>query len=258
MPHAAYRGTSGRAMSFDILIRYGDRLFDGTLITLKLVGLASLIGLAIAVPVALARVSRRSWLRAPAYAYVYVFRGTPLLVQLFLIYYGLGQFQAVRDGVLWPLLRDAQFCGLLGLTLNTAAYTAEILRGGILAVPRGEVEAAQAAGMSPALAFRRILLPRAARIAWPAYGNEVVLLLKGSALVSTITVWDLMGETRSIFARGYDLMVFVWAGVFYFLLSAAVTICFRLAERRLNRYLGPARRSSAGARKPSSEQIVSA
>lgn len=245
-------------MSFDILTRYGDRLVDGTLITLKLVALASLIGLVIAIPVAMARVSRRPWLWMPAYGYIYVFRGTPLLVQLFLIYYGLGQFQAIRDSMLWPLLSDAQICGLLGLTLNTAAYTAEILRGGIAAVPRGEVEAARAAGMSPTLAFRRILLPRAMRIAWPAYGNEVVLLLKGSALVSTITVWDLMGETRSIFARGYDLMVFVWAGVFYFAMSAVLTIAFRLVERRLNRYLGPTRPTGPGPRKRPSEQAAAA
>jgi His/Glu/Gln/Arg/opine family amino acid ABC transporter permease subunit len=243
-------------MGFDLLSRYGDRLIDGTLITLKLVALASVIGLVIAMPMAMARVSRRPWLWMPAYGYIYVFRGTPLLVQLFLIYYGLGQFAAVRESVLWPLLSDAQICGLIGLTLNTAAYIAEILRGGILAVPRGEVEAARAVGMSPGLAFRRILLPRAFRIAWPAYGNEVVLLLKGSALVSTITVWDLMGETRSIFARGYDLMVFVWAGVFYFAMSAVVTIGFRLVERRLNRYLGTARPGGRAPRKPNAQSMA--
>ena len=243
-------------MGFDILDRYGDRLIDGALVTLKLVALASTIGLVIAVAIAAARVSRRPWLSGPAYVYVYIFRGTPLLVQLFIIYYGLGQFPAIRDSFLWPLLSDAEICGLIGLTLNTAAYTAEILRGGIVAVPRDEVEAARAVGMSPGLSFRRILLPRAARIAWPAYGNEVVLLLKSSALVSTITVWDLMGETRSIFSRGYDLMVFVWAGIFYILISAAVTVGFRLVERRLNRYLGTARSARRGSRKPNADPVA--
>ncbi len=126
---------------------------------------------------------------------------------------------------------------MIGLTLNTAAYTAEILRGGIRAIPRGEVEAAKAFGMSWALLQRRIILPRALRIAWPAYGNEVVLLLKGSALVSTITVWDLMGETRSVFSRTYALEIFLYAAIIYFLLTFILTRIFNQIEKRINRYL---------------------
>ncbi len=228
-------------MEWDILVRYGDRFWDGTLVTLKLVVLASLAGAAIALPVALARVSAYQWLRMPAHAYIYLFRGTPLLIQLFLLYYGLGQFEAVRNSVLWGVLGDAEWCGWLALTLNTAAYVAEILRGGIQAVPRGEVEAGKACGMSYATVTRRIVLPRAVRIAWPAYGNEVILLLKSSALVSTIAVWDLMGETRSIFSRTYSLDVFVYAGVIYFLLTFLLTRGFRFAESRLNRYLSCSR-----------------
>ncbi len=224
-------------MEFEILARYGDRFLDGTLVTLKLVALASVIGLAIAVPLALARVSPRRWLSVPAYTYIYLFRGTPLLIQLFLLYYGLGQFEAVRESVLWHVLGNAELCGLIGLTLNTAAYTAEILRGGIVAVPRGEIEAARACGMSWWLMNRRIVLPKAFRIAWPAYGNEVILLLKGSALVSTIAVWDLMGEARSIFSRTYALEVFVYAGVIYFLLTFLLTRVFRQVEKRINAYL---------------------
>lgn len=222
----------------ELLAKYGDRLIDGSLVTIKLLALACLIGLVIAIPLALARRSKRFWLSWPAYAYMYVFRGTPLITQLFLLYYGLAQFQAVRESPFWVVLGDAELCGLLGLTLNTAAYVAEILRGGIAAVPKGEVEAARAAGMSAATVYRRIVLPRAFRIAWPAYGNEVILLLKGSAIVSTITVWDLMGETRSVFSRGYDLMIFVYAAAGYFAMSTVLTVAFRLAERRLNRYLG--------------------
>lgn len=224
-------------IELELLGKYGDRFWDGTLITLKLVLLASIIGLAIALPMALARSSkyRRFWM--PAYAYIYFFRGTPLLIQLFILYYGLGQFEAISNSVLWHVLGDAEWCGLIGLTLNTAAYTAEILRGGIRAVPRGEIEAARAYGMSWWLTQRRIVLPRALRIAWPAYGNEVVLLLKGSALVSTIAVWDLMGETRSIFSRTYALEIFVYAGVLYFLLTFVLTRIFSQVEKRINRYL---------------------
>jgi len=224
-------------LDLELLTQYGDRFWDGTLITLKLVFLSSLAGLAIALPLALARSSkhRRYWI--PAYLYIYFFRGTPLLIQLFIIYYGLGQFKAVSESFLWPVLGDAEWCGLIGLTLNTAAYTAEILRGGIRAIPRGEIEAARAFGMSWWLLQRRIILPRALRIAWPAYGNEVILLLKGSALVSTIAVWDLMGETRSIFARTYALEIFLYAAVIYFLLTFVLTRLFNQIEKRINRYL---------------------
>ena len=220
----------------DSLIKYGDWFAEGTLTTLELLVLASVIGVCLAVFLALARVSRNPVLWVPAYAYIYVFRGTPLLVQLFLIYYGLGQFESVRDSVFWVVLSSAWWCGLIGLTLNTTAYVAEILRGGILGVPHGEVEAARAVGMSRALMYRRIILPKAFRIAWPAYGNEVVLLLKGSALVSTITVFDLMGVTRTVFSRTYSLDIFVYAGVLYFLITFALTRLFRFVERRINRY----------------------
>lgn len=224
-------------MDPDLLLKYGDRFLDGTLITLKLVALASVVGLLIAVPLALARVSRRSWLWMPAYGYIYFFRGTPLLIQLFLIYYGLGQFEGLRDSVAWTVLGSAEWCGFIGMTLNTSAYIAEILRGGILGVPRGEVEAAKACGMPYAVMMRRIVLPRAARIAWPAYGNEVILLLKASALVSTIAVWDLMGETRSIFSRTYSLDTFVYAGIAYFIMAFVLTRAFSMIETRINRYL---------------------
>ncbi|MCP4074891.1 MAG: ABC transporter permease [Gammaproteobacteria bacterium] len=222
---------------FSLITQYGDRFWDGTLITLKLVFLSSIIGLMIALPLALARSSkkRRYWI--PAYSYIYFFRGTPLLIQLFILYYGLGQFPMITESFLWPVLGDAEWCGLIGLTLNTAAYTAEILRGGIRAIPRGEIEAAKAFGMSWGLMQRRIVLPRALRIAWPAYGNEVILLLKGSALVSTITVWDLMGETRSVFSRTYALEIFLYAAIIYFLLTFVLTRVFNLIEKRINRYL---------------------
>ncbi len=224
-------------MNLELISKYGDRFLDGTLISLKLVILSSLIGLVIAFALAMARTSkqRRYWI--PAYSYIYFFRGTPLLIQLFILYYGLGQFEWVRDSFLWPVLGDAEWCGLIGLSLNTSAYTAEILRGGIRAVPRGEIEAARSLGMSSWLLNKRIVLPRAIRIAWPAYGNEVILLLKGSALVSTISVWDLMGETRSIFSRTYALEIFVYAAIIYFVLTFVLTRVFRLIEKRINRYL---------------------
>ncbi|MDJ0949231.1 MAG: ABC transporter permease [Alphaproteobacteria bacterium] len=221
----------------EYLIQYSDRFIDGTIITIQLLVTSSIIGLAIAVPMALARVSRNPLLAGGAYVYIYILRGTPLLVQLYLVYFGLGQFEAVRESVFWPILRDEYWCGMIGLTLNTSAYVAEILRGGIMGVPHGEVEAARAAGMSQALMYRRIILPKAFRIAWPAYGNEVILLLKGSALVSTITVLDLMGVTRTVFSRSYSLDLFLYAAILYFVMTFVLTRVFRMIERHLNRHL---------------------
>lgn len=226
-------------MDTSILADYGYRFLDGTLVSLKLVLLSSMVGLLLALFIALARVSKRRWLWMPAYGYIYFFRGTPLLIQMFIVYYGFSQFEAIRESIAWVVLGNAQWCGFIAMTLNTAAYNAEILRGGILGVPHGEVEAAQACGMSYPLMMRRVIIPRAIRIAWPAYCNEIILLLKGSALLSTIAVWDLMGEARSVFARTYSLDVFIFAGLIYFLLTFLLTRGFQFAERRLNRYLMP-------------------
>jgi len=222
----------------ELIQTYGPRFIEGFVTTMELVLLSVVLGLMIAVPVALARMSRNPLIAWPVYAYSFFFRGTPLLIQFFLLYYGLAQFESLQETTIWVVLKEAWWCGLIGLTLNTAAYTSEIIRGGMLAVPHGEIEAAQACGMTKAKMYRRIILPKAFRIAWPAYGNEIVFLLKGSALLSTITVLDLMGQARVVFARGYDLNAYVVAGVMYFVMIYLFDIGWRLTERRLNRYLG--------------------
>ncbi len=209
------------------------RFFDGFFVTIELVVVSTLLGFTLAILLALARTSRSAVLSNLSYAYSYVFRGTPLLVQLWVFYYGFGALGAEYLGPLWPLFRDAYSVGLAVLTINTSAYAAEIFRGGIVNVPHGQLEAAIATGMSWSTMMRRIVLPQALRIAWPAYSNEVVLLMKGSALVSTITVLDLMGQTRTIFARSYSLDIFVYAAVLYLVLSAALTILLRLIENRM-------------------------
>jgi putative lysine/arginine/ornithine/histidine/octopine transport system permease protein len=214
------------------------QLLGGMLVTLELVALSMAFGLLLAVPLALARVSPRPWLRVPAYLYILLFRGTPLLVQIFVIYYGLGQFESVRESILWPYLREAWVCAILAFSLNTAAYVGEILRGGIEAVPRGEKEAAVALGMGAWLRYRRIILPRAFRLTLPALSNEAVLLLKASVLASTITIMDLMGVTRLANARTYaSIQVFTIAGAIYLILAVIIARLFRLVERRANRYL---------------------
>ncbi|NLY57991.1 MAG: ABC transporter permease subunit, partial [Gammaproteobacteria bacterium] len=171
-----------------MIVRWAPMLWDGTLLTLQLVGIAVVVGLFFAIPLGLARASRHWYIRALPYSYIFFFRGTPLLLQLFLVYYGLSQFDVVRDSVLWPYLREPYWCALITMTLHTAAYIAEILRGAIQAVPPGEVEAARALGMSKRQALQHIILPRAIRIGLPAYGNEIILMLKASAVVYTVTL----------------------------------------------------------------------
>ena len=214
------------------------QLLQGALLSMQLVVVSGILGLAIALPLALGRISSNPLVRAGPYAYIFFFRGTPLLVQLFLVYYGLGQFEAVRTSFLWPILREPYWCAVITMGMNTGGYIAEIMRGALQAIPAGEVEATRALGMSRATAFRRILLPRAARIALPAYGNEVILMLKGSALASTITLLELTGMSRTIIAKTYTpVEIFTAAGAIYLILSFIMVQGFRLLERRWNRYL---------------------
>ena len=209
------------------------QLLAGAWLTVQLVALAMVTGTALAFPLACMRTSRHGWLWAPAWGYVFFFRGTPLLVQIFLVYYGLAQFAAVRDSLLWPVLREPYWCAVIAFGLNTAAYTAEIIRGGMLAVPHGEREAARSLGLSRWQELRLIVLPRAVRQALPAYGNEVILMLKGSALASTITLLDLTGVARTLIARTYlAVELFALAGFIYLLLTLLIVRGVRLLERR--------------------------
>lgn len=219
---------------FELILKWMPKMLLGVQLTLELLAIAVVAGLCLAIPLGIARASRHWYVRAVPYAYVFFFRGTPLLLQLALVYYGLAQFDAVRKSSLWPYLRDPYWCALLTMTLHTAAYIAEILRGAIHAIPFGEVEAARALGMSRRQALFHIILPRAARIALPAYSNEVILMLKASAVVYTVTLFDIMGMTRTIIARTYEAMLFFClAGAFYLLITLLLTRIFRLVEHWL-------------------------
>ncbi len=222
---------------WSVIYTYLPRLLDGAWLTLELVLISGLIGIALAIPLSLMRASSHAWLRALPFAYIFFFRGTPLLVQIFLIYYGASQFEAIKSSMLWPILKEPYWCAIIAFSLNTAAYSAELFRGAIQAIPVGELEAGEAVGMSKALMIRRIILPRAFGIALPAYGNEVILMLKSSALASTITLLDVTGMARTIIARTYTpLEMFLAAGLVYLAISALVIALFRFLEYRLNRY----------------------
>ncbi len=222
----------------DILIQYWPRLLDGTLMTIKLTLLGALIAGMVSPFFALVRVHSSPIAQAPLRLYISFMRGTPILAQLFLIFYGSGQFRPfLQEWGLWAFFRDPFNCALLAFVLNSTAYQTEILRGGIMGVPQGEIEAAKAIGMSRARALRRVIFPHAYRIAWPALGNEVILLMKASALASIVTVFDLMGRTRQIFSRSFDFSVYLWAALIYLCITAIFVLLWHQSERRLSRHI---------------------
>jgi octopine/nopaline transport system permease protein len=217
-------------------------LLGGAWLTAQLVALSLLFGLGLAVAIGLMRLSPNRYVAGSAYAYVFVFRGTPLLVQIALIYYGIGQFEFVRDSFLWAVFREAYWCAILALTLNTAAYTAEIVRGGILSVPHGQIEAARAYGMSVAQVYRRVIAPQAIRQALPAYGNEVILMVKASSLASTITLMEITGVAKRLISRTYaPIEIFIVAGAIYLAINFLATRAIRHAEWRVTPELRPPR-----------------
>lgn len=170
--------------------------------------------------------------------YVFVFRGTPLLVQIFIIYYGLSQFPVIRYSFLWPILREPYWCAIIALTLNNAAYASEIIRGGLLSVPSGQIEAAQACGMSRFTSFRRIVMPLAIRQALPGYGNEMISMVKATSLASIITLMEVTGIAAKLIAESYRAIeVFVIAGAIYLAINFVLTRALMFAEYKLTPYL---------------------
>ena len=213
-------------------------LLGGAVLTVQLVVFSGIIGLFLGLILALLRLSKHWTVQIIPVLYIFFFRGTPLLVQIFLIYNGLGQFEWVRQSFLWePVLSQAYWCAIIAFTLNTSAYLAEIIRGAIQTIPIGELEAADAMGLSKWKKLTRITLPRAFGIVIPAYSNEVIFMLKGSALASTITLMDITGVARTISSRTYtNIELFFAAGIVYLLLSWVILFSFRLFEKRMNRH----------------------
>jgi polar amino acid transport system permease protein len=196
------------------------------------------LGAILSAPIAAARMSNSRILSSIAYGYVYFFRGTPLIAQLYLIYYGLGSFKPFFESInMWWFFREAYFCALLSFVLNTAAYQAEILRGAIESVPRGQTEACNALGLHKINAFRHVILPQAIIVALRPYGNEIILMVKGSAIVAIVTVFDLMGETRYAFSRTFDFQMYLWAAILYLAIVELLRNVWNALERRLTKHL---------------------
>lgn len=223
---------------FSAIVKYIPQMLHASITTIELVVLSCAVGLLFGVVLGVLRLSKNPLIYGLPYLYGFFFRGSPLLVQMFLIYYGLGQFDAIKSSILWePVLSKPYWCAVIAFTLNTSAYIAEIVKGAIEAIPNGELEAADAIGMSKWQKLRRITLPRAFGIMLPAYSNEVIFMIKGSALAATITVLDLMQVTRDIAAKTYlHMELYIAAGVIYLLLVWLFLAIAKGAERLINRH----------------------
>jgi octopine/nopaline transport system permease protein len=225
-------------MELAFLVETTARLLSGVPLLLKLWALSVAIGAVFAVAIALLRLSGIKPLEWLAGFYVFVFRGTPLLVQMFLIYYGLSQFPEIRQSFLWVFLREPYWCAILAFILNTAAYGSEIVRGGLLAVPFGEVEAARAFGMSGFLLFRRVVFPIALRQALPAYGNEIILMIKATSLASIITLMEVTGIAQRLISETFRAVeVFICAGAIYLAINFVISRAVAALEHRLSPHL---------------------
>jgi octopine/nopaline transport system permease protein len=229
-------------MDFAFFAEILPKLLAGLPLTLELAGTSILLGMILALALALAQRLRQPLIDWPIKGFVAVFRGTPLLVQIFLIYYGLGQFRpTLQELGLWSLFREPYWCAILALTLNTAAYGSEILRGAMQSVPSGQIEAAQAFGMTRLMTLRRIVLPIALRQALPSYGNEIILMVKGTSLASIVTLMEITGIAQGIISQTYRAMeVFVCAGAIYLILNFIITRTLGRLEYNLSRHLRPA------------------
>jgi len=225
-------------MDFSIIFENLPLLFKGLNLTIQLLIISLIVGFILAIPLAIMAASKATFLRIPSKIFIYIFRGTPLLIQIFIIYYGLSQFDWLRESFLWIFFKEAYWCAILAFSLNTAAYTAEIFRGAIVQTPKSEVEAAVAYGMSRFDQYRHVILPSALRRAIPMYGNEVIFMLHATVLAGVITLVDLFGAAKIINSRHYaPFESFISAGLFYLALTFTIVFAFKLIEGHFLKHL---------------------
>tara|TARA_B100001057_G_C22768104_1_gene918466 strand:- start:343 stop:1023 length:681 start_codon:yes stop_codon:yes gene_type:complete len=211
------------------------KIVEGIPLTLQVVIISTILGFILAILVALMRISGRSIMSIPAYYFVYIIRGTPLLLQLYFVYYGLSQFSFIRESFLWPILREPYWCGIITLTISTGAYSSEIIRGGIMSVSKGYLEASNALGLSSFMTFITVTLPITFRQALPAYGNELILMVKASSLISIITLMEITGIARTIISKTYaPIEIFLVAGSIYLVINFLIVMSVNFAENKLS------------------------
>ena len=221
-------------MRFELMYESFFKIVEGIPLTLQVVSISTILGIFLAVAVALMRISGNRLMSLPAYYFVYLIRGTPLLLQLYFVYYGLSQFEVIRESILWPILKEPYWCGIITLTISTGAYSSEIIRGGILSVSKNYIEASGALGLSQIKTFTLITLPITVRQALPAYGNELILMVKASSLISIVTLMEITGIARTIISKTYaPVEIFLVAGSIYLVINFIIVMFVNLAERRL-------------------------
>lgn len=224
-----------------LLSSYGLRLLQGLCVTIEIAAISCALGFVLAYAICAARMSGNVVLTGIALCYVTFFRATPLLCLLYLFYYGAGELRPLLTSLgLWGAFREALFCCVLALTLNTAAYQAEIMRGALGSVPGAQVEAARALGLSKFRIQRHVVWPQALRVALRPFGNEIIGVIKASSLVAMVTVLDLMGQTRAIFAATFDFSIYLYAALLYLIMTELVRRATAAVEQAWSRHLAVA------------------
>ncbi len=222
-------------MDLELMINSFPKLLNATVITLKLLSLSLFFGLFIGLLFAVMRMSKNVILNKFAYGYSYLFRGTPLLVQIFIIYFGFGQIELIRSSFLWTVLKEPYWCAIIAFALNTGAYTSEILRSAFQTIKKGYIEAGKSLGISTKIIFYKIQIPIAIRQSLPAYGNEIILMLKGTSLASTVTLMDLTGVAKYIISTTFKpIEVFIVAGSIYLFMTFLIHNFIKFLERKYN------------------------
>ena len=220
-------------MDLDLMVSSFPKLLNATLVTLKLLSFSLIFGLILGFFFAILRLNKNIFLNKFSYFYSYVFRGTPLLVQIFIIYFGLGQIEFLRSSFLWIILKEPYWCAIIAFSLNTGAYTSEILRSAFETINKGFIEAGDSLGISKKIIFYKIQIPIAIRQSLPAYGNEIILMLKGTSLASTVTLMDLTGVAKYIISTTFKpIEVFIVAGGIYLFMTFIIHNFIRYLEKK--------------------------
>lgn len=225
-------------LDWDVIRAAVPEFGHGLVVCLTLLFISVSTGFVLSIPLAVARISSNPWIAKPVWCFTYVVRGTPLLVQMFLIYYGFAQFEAVRESAAWVLFKEAWFCAWLAFAINTTAYTTEIFAGALRATPSGEIEAARAYGLAGIKLYTRILLPSGLRRALPQYSNEVIGMMHATSIASTVTLVDITRVARDVYANHLlPVEAFGMAAIIYFTLTFSMVGAFKWLERRFLRHL---------------------
>ena len=220
-------------MDFELMVASFPKLLNAALITLKLLSVSLIIGLFIGLLFAILRLNKNIFINKFAYGYSYLFRGTPLLVQIFIIYFGLGQIEYLRSTVLWTVLKEPYWCAIIAFALNTGAYTSEILRSAFQTIKPGIIEAGKSLGVPNKIIFYKIQIPIAIRQSLPAYGNEIILMMKGTSLASTVTIMDLTGVAKYIISTTFKpIEVFIIAGGIYLFMTFIIHNVIKFLEKK--------------------------